>query len=96
MEGRNVMKKTILVFGMVLLSLQLPFCPYRFLSNEWVNRLELGRKFLIPIVLQAYGVSSAHQQKQIGAAQPKGFVSVEVSYSPPDHGCTETKRIAAR
>lgn len=90
------MKKTILIFGMVLLSLQLPFCPYRFLSNEWVNRLELGRKFLIPIVLQAYGVSSPHQTKQIATPQPKGFVSIQVSYSLPDEGCPEAKRMATR
>ncbi len=89
------MKNTILVFGMVLISLQLPFCPYQFLSSEWVNRLELGRKFLVPIVLQAYGVSSPQQNKETRAAEPKGFVSVQVNYSLPEPDCHGTKQFAS-
>lgn len=78
------------VIGIVLISLQLPFCPYRFLSSEWVNRLELGRKFLVPVVLQAYGVSSLPKNNQASIV-PKGFVSVKVSYALPEQECSETK-----
>jgi hypothetical protein len=84
------MKKAMFVIGIVLISLQLPFCPYRFLSSEWVSRLELGRKFLVPVVLQAYGVSSLPKNKQVSTV-PKGFVSVKVSYALPEQECPETK-----
>lgn len=89
------MKKTILAFGMMLMSLQLPFCPYEFLSSEWVNRLELGRKFLVPIVLQAYGVSSPQQNKETRTVEPKGFVSVKVNYSLPKSDCHETRQLVS-
>jgi hypothetical protein len=86
------MKKTFLIVGMLLISLQLPFCPYRLLSNEWVNRLELGRKFLVPIVLEAYGWTSPESNTKTRAAQPKGFVSVKVNYSIPGSPCSESQR----
>ena len=89
------MKKTLIVLGMMLISLQLPFCPYQFLSNKWVNRLELGRKFLVPIVLEAYGVSSEKPNQKPQKMEPKGFVSVQVNYNLPESECPEAKRIAA-
>jgi hypothetical protein len=90
------MKKIIIIFGMLLISLQLPFCPYRFLSSEWVNRLELGRKFLVPSVLQAYGVFTASQNKENRPAEPRGIVSIQVSYSLPHENCTAMRQIVAQ
>jgi len=96
MEGKNIMKKLIVIFGMLLISLQLPFCPYRLLSSEWVNRLELGRKFLVPSVLQAYGVFTPSPNKEIRPAEPRGIVSIQVSYSVPYEDCTAMRHFSVQ
>ena len=78
-ETRNTkVKKLAIMFVPLVLVLQLPVCPYRYLPQDWVNTYEYGKKWthvLVSLYLESF-TKSVEAAKQAHEGPQDGDVPV--------------------